>query len=361
MSDEKKHLTKLDLYERFWMCRDFELTTLWQKAVFLGPILALVFTGYGAFFATCFIDGSEVKFIESGFCVKHVVAMAIAIMGVLFSILWIRMMKGSKAWYEVYERAITAMDTQKDWIFDRELLECGAGFKLHRLPGYKRVGKTDKPQFCDCLFSTKGGCYSPSKINIVIGQISLVFWFLIAGIHLSGYFGVFDSNPDWGAVIAFLVEMVVILVVFLIVFKCLCAVLESKFKRMKSIKLFECRSSSLKERDPGVYSKKGSVKRIYTLRIVDFEGIIEKLINASKTGSTGKALITEIPIENVLLEVVLDKDFERYAEYPCYASFNFKVWCECRGEKPSNEAAEKFYKEEVNPIFDSFVREVSKA
>lgn len=39
-------LTKLDLYERYWKCRDFELTTLWQRGVFLGPILVMFFTGY---------------------------------------------------------------------------------------------------------------------------------------------------------------------------------------------------------------------------------------------------------------------------------------------------------------------------
>lgn len=345
-------LTKLDLYERYWKCRNFELTTLWQRAVFLGPILVMFFTGYGAFFAKCFIVGNEVKLFESGFGENNVVAVAIAIMGMLFSILWIRMMKGSKAWYEVYERAIIAMDTQKDWIFNRELLECGAGFKHHRLPGYKFVNKNDKPQFCDCLFSTKGGCYSPSKINIVIGQISLVIWFLVAMLHLISCFGAFAN--DWVAVMVVFMEIMAILIVLLTIFKPKCALFESKCNRLNSIKFFECRSNSLRDCDPGVYSKKND-KRIYTLRIVDFEGMIESLVNkASRTCSTENTLPTRKTIENVSLEVVLDKDFEQLAGNPCYASFNFKSWCDYEKVTPSNETAEKFFKEEIMPIFDSF-------
>ena len=73
------------------------------------------------------------------------------------------------------------------------------------------------------------------------------------------------------------------------------------YRYMKLIKIFECRSSSLKERDPGVYSKEGSEKRIYTLRIFDFEGKIEELIKVSKIRSTGNALITKKPIEKLLM------------------------------------------------------------
>lgn len=358
MCDKKnERLTKRDLYERYWKCRDFEIQNLWQRAIFLGPILVLTFTGYGAFFAKCFIVGNEVKLLESGFSESHLVAVAIALMGILFSILWIRMMKGSKAWYEVYERAITALDTQKDWIFDRELLECGAGFKHHRLPGYKLVNKIDKPQFCDSLFSTKGGCYSPSKINIVIGQISLVIWFFVAAVHLISCFGAFAN--DWCAVMVVFIEIMVILVVLLTVFKSQCALFVSKCSSLNSIKFFECRSSSLKDYDPGVYSKdKTDKKRIYTLRIVDFEGKIESLLNASRNCSTGITLPARKTIESVSLDVILDKDFEHWVKCPCYASFNFESWCERKKITPSNEAAEKFFKEEIKPVYDNFRKSI---
>ena len=344
----EKHLTKLDLYERYWKCRDFELTTLWQKAIFLGPILVMIFTGYGAFFAKCFVVENEVKLFDSDFSENHVIAVAIAIMGMLFSILWIRMMKGSKAWYEVYERAITAMDTQKDWIFDRELLECGAGFKHHRLPGYKLVNKNDKPQFCDFLFSTKGGCYSPSKINIVIGQISLVIWFLVAMLHLISCIDFFSKKT--GYVSAIIIEFLTILFVLFIAFMSKCEIPILGCIREKVSVLFGCRSSSLREFDPGIYSSEKIEKRIFTLRIVDYDEKIEEIVKYPETVQKW------IPwnIEKGLLKIVLDKNFNRWAEYPCYASINFRTWCIRNNFVSSTEIVEKFFKEEIKPVFDSF-------
>ena len=354
MCDRKKHLSKLDLYERYWQCRDFELKTLWQKAVFLGPILVMFFTGYGAFFAKCFIVGNEVRLFESNSSENHMVAIAIAIMGMLFSILWIRMMKGSKAWFEVYERAITAMDTQKDWIFGRELLECGAGFKHHRLPGYKFVNKTDKPLFCDCLFSTKGGCYSPSKINIVIGQISLLFWFFIATIHLVCSFAFLVKNPEIVALMVFAIEFLTILVVLYMTFMSKSEVVEFKYMQGKMSNLFGCRSSSLKERDPGVYPKGKSENRIYILRIVDYDKKIEEVIKYPEV--VQKWILRDV--EKGCLKIILDKDFERWAEYPCYASINFRTWCNHNGVEPSIVNVEKFFKEEINPVYESFFIEI---
>ena len=191
MSDSKESelLSKKDLYNRYWKCRDFELKTLWQRAIFLGPLLVMVFTGYGAFFLKTFVDdktGLLRLFIYPDIALSHGVAMIIAVMGIIFSILWIYMMKGSKAWYEVYERAIIAMDTQHGWLLPEELLDSGGGFKYHRLPGYKKPESFLKPNenaFDDEIFSSKGGYFSPSKINIVIGQVSLVFWSMVCTLH----------------------------------------------------------------------------------------------------------------------------------------------------------------------------------
>lgn len=36
-----------DIYESLWRCRDFELSHLWQRSVFLTAFLLLAYTGYG--------------------------------------------------------------------------------------------------------------------------------------------------------------------------------------------------------------------------------------------------------------------------------------------------------------------------
>lgn len=352
-TNKEEFLSKKDLYERYWKCRDFELSTLWQRAAFLGPILVLIFTGYGAFFAKCFIGRNGILHFSGNipFERSHVFAAAIAIMGVVFSILWICMMKGSKAWYEVYERAILAMDTQKDWIFDKELLECGAGFKQHRLPGYKLVRKNDEPQFCDSLLSSKGGCYSPSKINIVIGQVSFLFWLLVAFFHVSACIGVLVKNGLNPALIAVVLETLTIIFVIYMVFK-------PKSEKEMPWDFWMCGSNSLRNRDPGVYSQNAREERIYTLRIVDRENKIEELIKYPV--SVGSWTLTG-GIEkngNMSLNVVLDKDFERWAEYPCYASVNFEAWCLRKNLSPSTKTAMQFIKEEIKPIFESFRKEV---
>lgn len=346
-------LSKKDLYERYWKCRDFEITTLWQRAVFLGPFLVMIFTGYGAFFAKCFIANEKVNFLESGFSENHLIAGAIAIMGMLFSILWICMMKGSKAWYEVYERAITAMDTQKDWIFDKDLLNCGAGFKQYKLPGYKNVGRTDKPQFCDYLFSTRGGCFSPSKINIVIGQISLLFWIFVAAFHLLACFSVVVKNGFNPIVFAAVLEAFTI---FFVILK----VLKSKGNRKNLCDFLGCKSDSLKERDPGVYPKEFPEGRLYILRIVDCENKIEEVVKYPETVMKWCSLDIKEKVGSESLKIVLDKDFMRWGDYPCYASINFKTWCEKNGYDLKIETVKNFLEEEIKPIFDSFRREVRK-
>jgi len=69
----KSKIRLKDVYESLWKCRDFELLHLWQRSIVLTLFLVM-----------CFI-------------------------GVIFSCLWIMMGKGSKAWYEIYENAITAI------------------------------------------------------------------------------------------------------------------------------------------------------------------------------------------------------------------------------------------------------------
>ncbi len=109
-------LTLRDFYEQYWHCRDFEIKNLWQRSIFLGTFLVLCFTGYGAFFGNAFFDEKKTLnlFVLSNqydsLFFEHLIAFFIAMIGCVFSVLWIAMAKASKAWQEIYERAIISIE-----------------------------------------------------------------------------------------------------------------------------------------------------------------------------------------------------------------------------------------------------------
>ncbi|MCF0215824.1 MAG: hypothetical protein HUK21_05070 [Fibrobacteraceae bacterium] len=252
---KKDHLTYKELYELYWHCRDFEITTLWQRAIFLAPFLILCATGYGAFFLKAFVEKGCCGFCKE--CLPfHGIAILIAIFGIFFSILWIKMMKGSKAWYEVYERAILAMDTQKDWLLPDELLDCCGGFKYQKLPGFKEVLKENKPNFDRCLFTQKGGYFSPSKVNIAIGQVSLIFWLIVAFAHgIIGTLVCLSLVPKTWSVGVFVAELIVLLMLLILMIPLKGQSL-SKIKSIISFDFLKCESDALTGKDPGVVEEK---------------------------------------------------------------------------------------------------------
>lgn len=177
-------LTLRDFYEQYWHCRDFEIKNLWQRSIFLGTFLVLCYTGYGVFFGKAFLDEhSYLKLFKNftefncPFEIKHVIAMVLAFIGVVFSRLWIAMAKASKAWYEIYERAIVAIEKE---MTDGTEFNKIAGFGYTNFKNYAELSK----KFDNDLNSLSGGTFSPSKINIIIGQVSLWIWMFIFTGHL---------------------------------------------------------------------------------------------------------------------------------------------------------------------------------
>lgn len=176
MADNPDKLTLKDAYNELWHCRDFELEHFWQRSIFLTAFLMACYTGYG-FVLAKILDGD---------CpiVVNLVGVAFSAIGMILSTLWIMMAKGSKAWYERYEMAIynffeiiemTRKEKQK-FVEDKAGriigFAYGDGFKPYSAP------------VSNGLSNTKGGAYSPSKINIAIGQLSFLIWAVIACVHL---------------------------------------------------------------------------------------------------------------------------------------------------------------------------------
>ena len=153
-----------DIREGFYKCRDFEISNLWQRSIFLSAFLLLCFSGYGII----------IKYIleNSENIIMHELASFLSIVGMVFSILWVMMGKASKAWYEFYEHQICTIEKETD-LGIKEDYQMGNG-----------IYNSDTCTIDSNIFTRNAGNYSPSKINIFIGHICMIIWMLTFIIHM---------------------------------------------------------------------------------------------------------------------------------------------------------------------------------
>lgn len=211
----RRKIDILDVHQTIWRCRDFELTYLWQRSIFLTAFLVLCYTGYGFLLLESiktFFDNSNVNGVNISSFINLFI-LFLSCIGIIFSTLWIKMAKGSKAWYERYESAISVIEQDKSFIRKRAMPI--AAFQ------YTELIK-ERPPIDSSLFSMNAGPYSPSKINIAIGQISLIIWMLIGVFHLLWQFVCFSFliikiNKVIDALI-FIVGFVFMLVILISIF-----------------------------------------------------------------------------------------------------------------------------------------------
>ena len=170
-----KAITYSDFYKNLWKCRDFELEHYWQRAIFLTAFMLACYAGYGTLIVQCVTSES----LRLPFLVVNGIAFAMCIVGILLSLLWIMMAKGSKSWYEDYEAAINAFVKRyrETDAFEGDLGEI-AGFNIRWCSDFQ------KPPRSDWLWSSSGGKYSVSRINVAIGHLSTVIWMLLAILHI---------------------------------------------------------------------------------------------------------------------------------------------------------------------------------
>ena len=200
MGDKNKGKHHID---RLYECRDMEIRNLWQRSIFLATFLALCITGYGTIIGktvSCLNCDMKLEYLNS-------LALLISLIGIIMSTLWIAMAKGSKAWFEVYERAIITYEKKH---------RAELGLQEEDLMGAYGVPNKD---INNCLLSTKSGAFSPSKINIAIGQISLLIWgyVLIWHIILAVYYIVkrnaTNENPfGWDIRCSFLIYVLIAII-----------------------------------------------------------------------------------------------------------------------------------------------------
>lgn len=190
-----------------------ELSSFWQRSLFLGSFLVLAYTGYGALIMKT-LDNSAL-WHEWRF---NLIASCVAAGGLFLSFLWILMARASKAWYEVNEAIIedfgarylfNQLNTEQDYnlfpptakqeekrraIEDEREQEIDEKTKRwsDRLVTY--IGFNFWKSETVCLRMKKrggirvfknAGNSSPAKINVLLGAVSLIVWCVLLGVHLS--------------------------------------------------------------------------------------------------------------------------------------------------------------------------------
>lgn len=197
-----------------------EINRLWQRSIFLATFLVLIFVGYGNVLMRLFDSECRCGFDDVYVCVDfrlNLACVTIALLGVLFSSLWIMMAKGSKAWQEKYERTLYCFinGVKRKYPKIKELAKLG--FAHGFLKGVENKG------FNNWLCSVKSGAYSASKINVAIGIVSGVFWVIVGIVHsalLPPSFGRVTLNfmsefvqSRWFAPVVFVVVSVVLVLI----------------------------------------------------------------------------------------------------------------------------------------------------
>lgn len=173
----EKKITLAEIYRGFWECRNFELKHYWQRAIFLTAFLTGCYAVYGSFVISCITSDKGVK---CGFVVANGIALGISLVGLILSLLWIMMAKGSKTWYERYESAITAfVDRYGE---NNEVFENDTG----KIAGFSCVHMNtfNEEPISDWLWRPCGGTYSVSKINVALGHLSVIIWSVLLFGHI---------------------------------------------------------------------------------------------------------------------------------------------------------------------------------
>ena len=173
MSNERTKVSHKELRETFYKLRNFEISNLWQRSIFLSALLVLFFPAYGVLV-------SKLLDVTNKYIIYHEICCALALCAIIFSIIWIMMAKGSKAWFEVYERKICEIEDEEDLGIEGK---------------YSMRNMRKVPWSLDSnLLTGKAGRYSVSKLNILIGQFLLFLWIIILIIHYIGTIISFINN-----------------------------------------------------------------------------------------------------------------------------------------------------------------------
>ena len=192
-------VTPKQIYKEIWECRNFEIDHLWQRSVFLAVFLLAIAGGYGGVVmnmlfpnttATMELSSKPITVdVENSLFIQnvkvnqtttdyrqHLLAYGLCWLGIIFSILWIMMAKGSKYSFEQYEKAI-------DWFLNESEGGYGSELTEKEMPWYGNIPEIPNARTSWNIFSPLAGRYSVSKVNCTIGIVSLITWMCLNMLH----------------------------------------------------------------------------------------------------------------------------------------------------------------------------------
>lgn len=173
-SNQDKSVSLKEIRDKLYELRDLEIQNLWQRASIFAGLIGLFFAGYG-YIVLGLIKEQDAKDVIPPI-LGNILCCGIAMLAIIFSVIWIAMAKGAKAWFEVQEHKICTIE-------DEEELAIPLRFRMGKIC---YPGSDNEPN--DCLLSMEGGRYSVSKLNIFLGQVLLIFWSCIFIIHILIFF-----------------------------------------------------------------------------------------------------------------------------------------------------------------------------
>ena len=150
------------IWEQLNKNRALEISTLWQRSVFLSAFIVLLLTGSGIFYYN-FILKRPLAELAIRHCLSGMFLGCLLMIG---GILWLAMAKGSKYWSRVYEIKISLIEEElqiKDQY--RYLTER----YVEDVPGKPEGKKGDPLSETNWVDPLKADSESPSKINCFIG------------------------------------------------------------------------------------------------------------------------------------------------------------------------------------------------
>lgn len=190
-SDDKKYL-----FDKFYDCYNREINTLWQRSIFLTAFI----TGIAVVYGKVLEKAIEADYLScKGFLSYSLILLFIAAVGVVLSLLWIFMAKGSKANQEMFESKINVMSkkleidaTRITENIDEKSFFDETGMKstiLGVVNREKMSNYVNYPQdfINNNIFSLKGGAFGVGKINIFLGQFFLLVWSIVTNSHLYSF------------------------------------------------------------------------------------------------------------------------------------------------------------------------------
>lgn len=178
---EQGFQNKLEMYKILYQAYADEIKNLWQRSIFLGTFMVLVWTGYGVL---------QLKFIEHSkelsefYVVYHYVSIGLCAIIIFLSLLWIMMAKGSKFVQEAHEKHIENLNFDK---LNEVNIKTNQYKKLFcDLSIYEDKLKLENKLNEDLFFSEslKAWRYSPSKINIILGCFSVIVAIILSIVHI---------------------------------------------------------------------------------------------------------------------------------------------------------------------------------